>query len=528
MTPDDVLAGAIVPGTDGIFFLGCFDRRVTVYTQQVRAFNLVDALPERKLIRAQGGHVAVIGGGVAGVTAATALAIGTPQLRRIDLFETKDKLLHLQLGSRDRFLHPHIYDWPELGSTNPDAGLPLMNWHAAPATEVAARLLRQFHNRHMGKVHVLTSHRVTRVRSLPGVAGGLVKTNMHAKDLDPYDAVILSIGFGYETLLKGENHSYWDASLLASPLRTNEARPVLFISGNGDGGLVDFLMAAFNGWTHEMINQFIVKQVDDENVWLTLLSIDDDAWLNPVSVDIYDQYRRHIKPNLSENLLRDVRDHLRPNAEIWLHTREPHLFRPDTAVLNRFATFLVIEADAVFGRMKIHLSVGKPLLGSPERTDSVVIKGQPPIRPLHRFLRFGPDKRANFAPFRALADIVRAHRAAQLGGTSRPVRQSLTPSAEIRWTAVGSALRVYPIPARKQPTDVDEGKRPVVVSSLYPFFSKEPDELRATLFLACLVHETCTIPGSMVLKDRTYAAILSRSRAGNGVWGLLRMRWRLN
>lgn len=30
------------------------------------------------------------------------------------------------------------------------------------------------------------------------------------------------------------------------------------------------------------------------------------------------------------------------------------------------------------------------------------------------------------------------------------------------------------------------------------------------------------------IKDRTYAAILSRSRAGNGVWGFLRMRWRLN
>jgi enediyne polyketide synthase len=33
---------------------------------------------------------------------------------------------------------------------------------------------------------------------------------------------------------------------------------------------------------------------------------------------------------------------------------------------------------------------------------------------------------------------------------------------------------------------------------------------------------------SITLEIRTYAAILSRSRAGNGVWGLLRMRWRLN
>jgi hypothetical protein len=31
-----------------------------------------------------------------------------------------------------------------------------------------------------------------------------------------------------------------------------------------------------------------------------------------------------------------------------------------------------------------------------------------------------------------------------------------------------------------------------------------------------------------VCLNRTYAGILSRSRAGNGVWGFLRMRWRLN
>jgi hypothetical protein len=31
-----------------------------------------------------------------------------------------------------------------------------------------------------------------------------------------------------------------------------------------------------------------------------------------------------------------------------------------------------------------------------------------------------------------------------------------------------------------------------------------------------------------VVYHRTYAAILSRSKAGNGVWSFLRMRWRLN
>src|SRR4051812_22985271 len=33
-----------VPGSPGLFVHGCFARRVTVYSQQVRALNLVDAL----------------------------------------------------------------------------------------------------------------------------------------------------------------------------------------------------------------------------------------------------------------------------------------------------------------------------------------------------------------------------------------------------------------------------------------------------------------------------------------------------
>jgi hypothetical protein len=41
-------------------------------------------------------------------------------------------------------------------------------------------------------------------------------------------------------------------------------------------------------------------------------------------------------------------------------------------------------------------------------------------------------------------------------------------------------------------------------------------------------YEDTQISVASCKQDRTYAAILSRSRAGNGVWGLLRMRWRLN
>jgi hypothetical protein len=46
----------------GVFFLGCFERRVTVYSQQVRAINLVAAVLDQDLVRANG-KVAIVGEG---------------------------------------------------------------------------------------------------------------------------------------------------------------------------------------------------------------------------------------------------------------------------------------------------------------------------------------------------------------------------------------------------------------------------------------------------------------------------------
>src|SRR5947199_6049689 len=53
----------------GAFVLGCFNRYITVYSQQVRATNLVGALMEKHGTMADM-RVAVVGAGFAGVTAA--------------------------------------------------------------------------------------------------------------------------------------------------------------------------------------------------------------------------------------------------------------------------------------------------------------------------------------------------------------------------------------------------------------------------------------------------------------------------
>ena len=66
MTADEIIAEALVPDTHSVFVLGSFEQRVTVYAQQVRAFNLVDAILSRGLLQ-DTGSVAIVGGGAAGI-----------------------------------------------------------------------------------------------------------------------------------------------------------------------------------------------------------------------------------------------------------------------------------------------------------------------------------------------------------------------------------------------------------------------------------------------------------------------------
>jgi hypothetical protein len=69
MPYDRILDLMTVPDEPGLFVLGAYARRVTIYSQQARAINLIDALQcyRKKLSRTR---IAVIGGGIAGLTAA--------------------------------------------------------------------------------------------------------------------------------------------------------------------------------------------------------------------------------------------------------------------------------------------------------------------------------------------------------------------------------------------------------------------------------------------------------------------------
>nr|WP_299506553.1 hypothetical protein [uncultured Rhizobium sp.] len=355
MTPQELIDDSLVPGTHSVLILGSFERRVTVYSQQVRALNLVDAIIQRGLVRSNG-NVAVIGGGVAGITAAVALSKALPSAKAIDLFEAQSSVLSLQRNSQ-RYLHPHFYDWPSPGSENEDAGLPLMNWTAGPAGQVADVLKKQFEEAMRSSYLNLHSGRSVRQIKPSALAGARVIVDGDTSIGRIYDVVILAIGFGLEAHVAMETLSYWTPSPLAGAINTNVVNPLLFISGNGDGGLVDFIMASFDALEHQAICEFLMS-LDLGPALDELRAIEEEAWAENANVDILAEYRARLTNLIPHAVWSEVRDRLREHVAICVHTNEQFLLRRTTALHNRLAVYLILHVDAADERNAITVRTG--------------------------------------------------------------------------------------------------------------------------------------------------------------------------
>lgn len=434
MTPDEIIAEALIPETHSVFVLGSFEQRVTVFAQQVRALNLVDAILSRGLLQDRG-SVAIVGGGAAGITAAVALARAAPNLKALDLFERRSNVLELQHNS-SRYLHPHFYDWPKASSNNPNAGLPLMNWTACSAGEVATTLRAQFDEARRSSilslhpdlgVTGLSASTISTVRVLVPGASPLGKI---------YDVVILAIGFGLEAFLDGETPSYWLPSQMSAALLTPQAEPLIFVSGNEDGGLVDFLMAALNAMEHRAICELIIG-LDLGPAIAALELIELEAWAaGGADLDLLALYRDRVCDLVPQAVWQSIIALLRPQARIHLHTKEPRLLRRTTALHNRLAVFLVIEADRISGNNRIQITTNVAFDGAVPVTGAITLEGAAPFTPYRRFLRLGPDSRPNLKPFEAVLSNFPSR--VRVSAT-RPESPQLTATARARFEAAAAA-----------------------------------------------------------------------------------------
>lgn len=368
----DIIDGAAVRDRPNLFVIGCFDRRITFYSQQVRALSLVHALKDQGYFNANP-RIAVVGGGAAGVTAAAAAALVSHA--NVVLFESSAELLSLQSTTERRHLDPHIYDWPAYDTTDPIADLPILDWESGTCRSVREDVLVGFEDISVRLGQRLQRRMRHRVSGLAVAAGGY---DLSFVDLDGpalaagnelterFSLVLLAVGFGlepHEPVQNIQSASYWsDAGV---PVAEFEGRPTprFFVSGAGDGGLIDLVAAGAMDFDHAGMIRTITQHPGIDEISATLAAIDVRARAADAAGDRFDFLSAYDDELLGQltaiGLIAAVAGQLRPGVRLTLQTQHAEMFEVSTSTLNRLAAYLTIKAcDADAQRTFRHLQCG--------------------------------------------------------------------------------------------------------------------------------------------------------------------------
>lgn len=274
-----VLAAMRVPQPKGTgqrdVYQVCTFTPLNFRAQQHRTLHLISALHNRR--RVAGQRIAVIGGGLAGVTAASAaMLLGAES---VALYERSHLLMGLQDGAHHRFVHPFIASWPKEDSGKENAGLPILNWKAGTADQIRNTVLQQATTFYLGVVAQRNNNAAAKgdgskppepyyhcvgadvreiipsgdKKTLVVIAEGYKQSpelsSGYVAPVGPkrtyyytYDVVIITAGFGLErTDDRVPFRSYWDTDSIDQAVITKSEPKRYLVSGNGDGGLTDLV-----------------------------------------------------------------------------------------------------------------------------------------------------------------------------------------------------------------------------------------------------------------------------------------------
>jgi hypothetical protein len=346
---DEFLALVELPHNSNRFVLGPFDPGITLFRQQTRGLNLLYALKESSRLKPKQ-RIAIIGGGVAGVTAAAAAAtLGFSTT----LIERRHSLIHLQQGCDTRWLHPHIYDWPEPGAFRVYAGLPLLDWYAASAANVAKQIVQQF-EKIRASTKKITVCLGSTIDAIEDTRISWRSTNPRQQyDRRKFDAIIFAVGFGIESNLNSGWPSYWrnDSIHQPEPGGTPERKTSYLISGTGDGGLIDLMRVTIGGFDHESIHRELFEAspkllferlLQIKERWKSNSGVRDPNWLH----DQYDE----IETELLDEARERIKSRLRPDTRVYLNgtsDKFAQTLRLDKAsMFNTLVAYCLRQLDA--------------------------------------------------------------------------------------------------------------------------------------------------------------------------------------
>lgn len=251
---------------------GSQEARVTIYSQQCRAINLVCALRELDP-RLTEKSIAVIGAGASGMTAASALrAIGDDEID-LTIYERAASPLYTQRWSYSRFLHPRLFHWPEAGWWHGNAGLPVADWSAGYATAVREEILSRCAS---PTIEFCTKVEDVQVKnSKPHVR--FSRLHDGTTECEDFDIVLVATGFPPESKVANtRGGTYWHGLDGLADLRGD-----VHVVGDGDGALTEVLMMLIDHFGHATVRR-LCEQLPLEHVD-ALHAADLEAQGNPLA-----------------------------------------------------------------------------------------------------------------------------------------------------------------------------------------------------------------------------------------------------
>lgn len=324
---------------EGLYFLGPRQSRITFYTQQVRALQLVHALAGTSRLKS-GEKIAVVGAGAAGVTSALAFAMAGAQ---VTLYDPAADILQLQSAS-PRLLHPHVYEWPAMGALDDQAGLPILDWTADTGGAVATQLTLEFNaacSRLSSRLRFAGGH------TLEAVEPYGANWRLRFAGVDgpkSYAKVVLAMGFGREQVYAGaEPQAYWKGGGADLSGLEAEAGASCFVSGKGDGGLTELMALIISQFQHVAFAREFLSQFPGD----ALTRAADAAYAGlRVGEDLEPAFEREILPVLLEgDVLAWLGTRLRTDRTLTLNSPAPLFENGRAARLNQIMAYGILKAS---------------------------------------------------------------------------------------------------------------------------------------------------------------------------------------
>ena len=321
---DTELLASRIPHEAFAYVVGPFAIRVNFAAQQRRALSLVYAIhndirnsgDEQGL---EGKNVAVVGAGLAGLTAAVAVAAYKGNAW---VLEKQKFAFESMIQATHRDIHPSLNFWPQ-ETVSPSTFLPFFNWHADSCDNVLEQIKREwdhFVDRGLAGIKgLVTECKVTKYEYRVPTTDGAGRYHIEAMLPDgktlpksEFDVLIFATGFGHEKSHKSVNdQSYWDPysdSICAIQHAADSPCKQYVVSGTGDGGVIEAIRLIYKIFENGKLESLMNTVLRDSKIKKIVKSVEHEVQRQLTDSVLHSdeqQVTNELKDELSEKLWKE-------------------------------------------------------------------------------------------------------------------------------------------------------------------------------------------------------------------------------